>query len=146
MHRFLLLILLSVLVSGCSGDSQDRGSAAAKGGSAAGKGGSAAYPALYTSAKLPQYPGAKLVDTGRQTTSIRDGLRLTLETSDEVKKVAAFFESEMTKLGWTFPEKRVRPENLDLTKYTKDDLYFQITILRSPDAQLTKITIIYAQQ
>lgn len=43
------------------------------------------YPALYGQ-ELPRYPQAKLIDTGRQTKSIKDGLRLKLISPDPVQK------------------------------------------------------------
>jgi hypothetical protein len=101
------------------------------------------YPELYTSANLPQYANAKLTDTGRQTSSLRDGLRLSLETDDDVQTVAKFFETEMAKLGWTVPEKKFRSDQVDVTRCTKGEVYFQVTTTKMPDK--TTILINYAQ-
>ena len=147
MRTTILVMLIVFATSGCSGDGSS-GSKSANGGQT-GKpsaiANSLGYPKLYTDANLPQYPGAKLTDTGRQTSSLRDGLKLNLETDDDVQKVSTFFKDEMTKLGWVADKKRRLPAMpVDLTRFTKDDRYFQITVVRHGDGP-TKITISYAQ-
>ncbi len=104
------------------------------------------YPALYTSASLPQYPNAVLTDTGRQTTSLRDGLKLQLESSDPVPAIAAFYEDKIKQLGWTVPPQRVPATTQYVSTYTKGDLYFQVMIVRTQDSVSTRITISYAQK
>ncbi len=104
------------------------------------------YPALYTSANLPQYPNALLTDTGRQTTSLRDGLKLQLESTDPVPTIAAFYEEKIKQLGWTVPPQRVPTTTQYVSTYTKDDRYFQVMIVRTQDSVSTRITISYAQK
>jgi len=103
------------------------------------------YPALYTSANLPIHPNAVVTDRGKQEESLEDGLRLTLASSDSVTSIASYFEKEMGELGWTIPSQKITIDDLYLGSYTKDDLYFQITISKLPDSEESKITIVFAK-
>lgn len=101
------------------------------------------YPNLYKQANLPEYSKANLVDTGRQTTSIRDGLKLQLTSKESVQTIATYYEGEMKNLGWYIPEQKFPNEQVYSSQYTKGDLYYQMTVTKFPDE--IKITINYAQ-
>ena len=60
-----------------------------------------AYPELYRSMSLPEIEDGTLTSTGRQSTSLRDGLALTLTTTKTVDQAREFYHSAMTTLGWT---------------------------------------------
>lgn len=52
----------------------------------------------------------------------------------------------MLKLGWKIPKQRFLNPKIYISKYTKGNLYFQITIIRAkPDSAKTDITIVYAE-
>ncbi|MDA1095432.1 MAG: hypothetical protein O3A25_19545 [Acidobacteria bacterium] len=65
----------------------------------------ASYPAAYKALSLPELEGATLTSTGRQTTSLRDGLALMLTTSKTVDQAKEYYHGALTKLGW-MEEKR----------------------------------------
>ena len=103
------------------------------------------YPTLYKD--LPRYPNAKLVDTGRQVRSLKDGLRLKLLSPDPVATITEYYKKEMKKLGWTTPEKkRYQHPNMYMGTFTKGILYFQLRVMRlNPKKQETTIEIAYAE-
>ena len=93
--------------------------------------GDLSYPKLYVDAGLPQYPNAKLTDTGRQTSSLDDGLRLTLESQDDVQTIAAVFERELKAAGWTVPEPKIHIETIHMVRATKANQVYQALITHS---------------
>lgn len=101
-----------------------------------------AYPALYTSNHLPEFPGAALVSTGRQTQSLEDGLRLELTTDAAVAAVAEFWDGEMAKGGWQAAPRRVPVETLYAAQFAKGDLSYQITATARPEGG-TRIQIVF---
>ncbi len=105
--------------------------------------GNSQYPDLYKQANLPEYSKANLVDTGRQTTSIKDGLKLQLTSTESIQTIAAYYEGEMKNLGWAIPEQKFPNDQVYNNQYTKGDLYYQVTLTKFPDE--TKITINYAE-
>ncbi|MDP3980051.1 MAG: hypothetical protein Q8Q33_01415 [Chlamydiota bacterium] len=106
------------------------------------------YPALYDPA-LPKYENATLVNAGRSVRSLRDGVMVILESPDEVKDVAQYYEQELGKIGWSAPEMRagLPMDKYYLKRFTKDDKFFQIIITRMPgkDEAFTRIQINYGQ-
>jgi hypothetical protein len=60
-----------------------------------------AYPALYRSMDLPALPGATITSSGRQTTSLRDGLAIRLTTTTGVAEARDYYRRELTARGWT---------------------------------------------
>jgi hypothetical protein len=60
-----------------------------------------AYPQLYRTMDLPTLPGATVTSTGRQTTSLRDGLAIRLTTSMNVAEARDYYRQELTTKGWT---------------------------------------------
>lgn len=59
-----------------------------------------AYPAAYKALSLPELKDATLTSTGRQTTSLRDGLALALTTAKTVDQAKAYYHEALTTLGW----------------------------------------------
>ena len=104
------------------------------------------YPELYGT-ELPRYQNAELIDIGRQQKSLRDGLRLKLNSPDPVGTIAAFFEKKMEELSWEFPESRFTSDKMYMKTFTKGDLYYQLSIMRlDPAKNETEIRIIYAEK
>jgi hypothetical protein len=58
-----------------------------------------AYPALYRSLELPELPGGVLLSTGRQTTSLRDGLSLSITTSMSIPEVRDYYSTALGRPG-----------------------------------------------
>ncbi|REJ70715.1 MAG: hypothetical protein DWQ31_00195 [Planctomycetota bacterium] len=133
-----LLLVVGCLLVGCS----DAPTAALSGGGAAGLD----YPELYRSDGLPEYPGATLVDVGRQTTSRTDGLKLSLTTADDPATVLAFFTEQLTADGWQMPTSRL-PEGMvpPLAVFTKGKLRFQMTFVPGTGSRPTRVTISYVE-
>lgn len=48
--------------------------------------------------ELPRYPNAKLVSTGSQVSSLKDGLILQLISLDLVRTIASYYEEKMKNL------------------------------------------------
>jgi len=62
------------------------------------------YPAAYRDLGLPEYQNATLTGTGREITSLRDGLALTLVTREDDATLRAYYEAEMSARGWILEE------------------------------------------
>lgn len=99
------------------------------------------YPELYRSLGLPELPGARIVSTGRQTTSLRDGLALRLTTSMPVAKARDFYREALTAAGWVETPSRGAPPGIPLARlrFTRDTLTYIATIASIADG--TQVTI-----
>ena len=95
--------------------------------------GRSSYPDAYRQLELPEYPDATLIDTGRQTTSLTDGLRLTLRSAHSVTEAAAYYETQLTEAGWSSAPVRVQIDQFVLREFMKDDLAYRFTIRPEPD-------------
>lgn len=62
------------------------------------------YPPAYRELGLPEYGNATVTDTGRDNTSLRDGIKVTLLTRDDGTKLRAYYETEMQSRGWQLQE------------------------------------------
>lgn len=60
----------------------------------------AAYPQAYRTMDLPALPGATVTSTGRQTTSLRDGIVIQLTTEMSVSEASEFYREALTSRGW----------------------------------------------
>ena len=106
------------------------------------------YPSLYTSLNLPQYGNASIIELGRSSGSLKDGVRIFLESTDEYSTLRSFYESEMASLEWTLKEsiavKKMRERvKLDMIPFSavfeKENLIYQIFSSRVNG--LTKLNI-----
>lgn len=93
----------------------------------AGCGAGASYPKLYTDENLPQYPDATLAQVIQDGPTLKDGVILRLESSKDVKTIAAYYDAEMKKLGWIPPAENVPTETSYATQWDKGDKYLQFT-------------------
>lgn len=87
------------------------------------------YPKLY-SEDLPRYPGATIVDAGRSSRNLRDGVRIKLETTDPLPDVVKFYEDALKAAGWTIPQKRFPNEQFHMGVYTKGKLQYTLNVMR----------------
>ncbi|VAX38243.1 hypothetical protein MNBD_PLANCTO02-612 [hydrothermal vent metagenome] len=99
------------------------------------------YPELYTNEQLPQYNEATLLNTGRQTTSLRDGIRLELESSQPVQTIAQFYEAKLKKSGWNVPKQKLRNETMYKNVCTKGEMKYSLTITKNADEKPITIQI-----
>jgi hypothetical protein len=104
------------------------------------------YPVLYRAQKLPELASATIISTGRQTTSLRDGLRIDLTTLRPLSDVREFYRRALTAAGWkereSTPASRAaeaNPRGAMLT-FSKDRLTYTVTIVVPPDAE-TRVMI-----
>ena len=104
---------------------------------------SPAYPAVYQSENLPELPGATLVSTGRQQTSLRDGLRLRLTSSMTLDEIRDFYREALEEQGW---EERQSPASRSVSTlagmltFTKDTLTYAVIITAPPGADTQVMT------
>ncbi|TAK96394.1 hypothetical protein EPO05_01950 [Patescibacteria group bacterium] len=105
-----------------------------------------AYPKLYVAEGLPQYQEAELVQIIQDGPTLKDGVLLRLESQQDVKSIAKYYDEEMTKMGWTQPAKNEATENSYATQYNgKDGKYLQFTASKITGTSQT-ITINLKQQ
>lgn len=143
MKKYFLLLLVPavLLLSGCGG--ANTGSPA--GGGAAKSGKNLSYPTLYTQENLPQYSDAKLVQIISNGPTLKEGVLLRLESSKDVKTISAYYDDQMTKLGWTMPAVNTPTETSYATQYEKGDKYIQMTV-SSLDGKSQTITLSLMQK
>ena len=102
------------------------------------------YPSLYQEEALPEYPNANIVSAS-DSGSLEDGIRVTLETSDTVNDASSFYEREMRLAGWEAANQRLIVDGLYLGTFTKNGLFYQVTISRQEDGG-SQISIVYAEE
>lgn len=131
----VLVTVSGIAVAGCGGPALEDTGAATPAASSDG-GGGLSYPASYRERSLPELEGATLTSTGRQTSSLRDGLALTLTSPKPVDQVRDFYRDRLTALGWTAePQGRgASVPNLAMAggSFAKDGLGFTTVITRMP--------------
>ena len=93
------------------------------------------YPSLY--GDLPKYPNAELLDIGRQQSSLRDGLVLKIVSPDPLKTIVGFYKKGMSERGWTTPPQRFSSEDLYSGAFKKDNLRFQLQVMRTKPGEET---------
>ncbi|HLN19090.1 MAG TPA: hypothetical protein VK255_02895 [Patescibacteria group bacterium] len=93
----------------------------------AGCGAGVAYPKLYIDENLPQYADAALVQIIQDGPTLKDGVILRLESSKDVKTIAAYYDGEMKKLGWVPPTENVPTNTSYATQWDKGDKYLHFT-------------------
>ncbi len=99
------------------------------------------YPALYKELQLPILPGGEVEDTGRQTSSLRDGLSLRVMAPDRsVDEVREYYRTQLAAGGWDEVPSRVLP-GMPATgvQATKDGVTFMAMI--TADSDRTRIQL-----
>ena len=99
------------------------------------------YPAIYRSQELPELTGATVTSTGRQTTSLRDGIRIDLETAMPVQDALAFYREQMAPLDWQETPARTKFQSpmVGRVEFRKGALSLGITATRL--GEVTKVNI-----
>ena len=111
------------MAAGCGGGIETK-----SGGETTVKSGSVSYPDLYKNENLPQYKDAKLAQIISNGPTLKEGVLLRLESEKDVKTIAAYYDSEMKKLGWTMPAVNTPTDASYATQYEKGDKYIQMTV------------------
>ena len=146
MKKFSWILLLPVLfvLTGCV-DSDDQKSVGPKVGVITGAK-TVAYPALYTDGGLPQYDKAALVQVIKNGPTLKDGVLIRLESTEDVKTIAAFYVDAFTKAGWIQPSVNEPTTTSFATQFNgPDKQYAQITVSQITGQGQT-ITVNYSQQ
>lgn len=106
----------------------------------------AAYPDTYRSLDLPVLPGGLVTSSGRQSTSLRDGLSIRLTTDQSVAEARTFYTDHMNSLGWTSAPSGPGAAALNLpvanVAFTRGQLTFQATITAADTGSLVAITVV----
>jgi len=94
-----------------------------------------AYPDLYRDLGLPELPGGTVASTGRQTTSLRDGITIRVTTSMPVAEARDYYSGALRELGWEeAPTRGVPGAPMAGLLATKDGLTYMATITAIGDA------------
>ena len=141
----LSLVAFTVLLCACSGepasDSQPADTASATTVAADASAGMA-YPDLYRDLALPELPGGDLTSTGRQTSSLSDGLALRVSTSMPVAEVRDYYSNALGELGWEeSPSRSVPGAPMAGLSATKEGVTYMATITRIGEATQVTITL-----
>jgi hypothetical protein len=134
-----------VLAIGCAAPADDTAGAADVNApeAAASASSDSAYPALYREMRLPQLPGAQVMSTGRQETSLRDGLAIRATTSMSVGDARNYVSQALTDEGWTEAPARVLPGlAISGLTATKGDLSYTATFTSNGDATQVAINVV----
>ena len=109
------------------------------------------YPVIYRDLGLPQYQNADVTSVGRDNTSLRDGIRVTLLTQDDDATIRAYYEAEMQDRGWVLEEtiasKNMRAAGLlDKMPFTatfnKDDMRYRASSNRGEHGTVIQINLL----
>jgi hypothetical protein len=99
--------------------------------------GASAYPALYREMALPEIDGGTVTNTGRQTTSLRDGLAITVTSAKTVDEARVFYQEALAKAGWTAePQGRgASVPNMPVARvaFSKGEVTYSAMITAVPD-------------
>jgi hypothetical protein len=106
---------------------------------------SSSYPELYVQESLPQYTDANLVQVITNGPTLKEGVLLRLESAKDVKTIAAYYDEQMTKLGWTMPAQNEATEASYATQYNNGKKYVQITVSQITGSSRT-ITLNFMEQ
>lgn len=101
-----------------------------------------AYPDLYRDLDLPELPGGTVTSTGRQTTSLRDGLAIRLTTSMPVAEAREYYSNALRQMGWEESPSRVVPgAPMAGLHATKDGVTLMATITAMGDSTQVHLNI-----
>ncbi len=102
------------------------------------------YPELYREMRLPEAPDAEVMSTGRQNTSLSDGLALRVSTSMGVQAAHDFFSQALGAEGWTVQASRPMLQGIGVANVmgTKDAVTYTATFTSSSGATQIDINVV----
>ena len=102
------------------------------------------YPALWDEANLPEYPNAELTDK-REGRNLGDGVQVTLETTDTISAIKAFYDSELSSRGFSLPATPEPNEFVYFGIYTMGNSQFTLTATKIEGTPNNKIHVKYVE-
>ena len=100
------------------------------------------YPPLYKSLGLPQLPRSRVLSSGHETASLREGLSIRVSALMHVDEIRRFYTDALTKAGWTVATPRVALPGAPIANVqaTKSRMTFTAAITAS-DAGATQVNL-----
>lgn len=139
--------LLVISVAACGGAAEDGATASTPAASPA-SASSSGYPAAYRSLNLPEIDGGTVTGTGRDVTSLADGITVRVMSEKPLDDVRAYYTKTMTEAGWTMtpPGRGGLLPNMPVAmlEFTKDRLTYQVTLTAQPGG--TQIGLIVTER
>ncbi|MBI4100892.1 hypothetical protein HY441_00255 [Candidatus Microgenomates bacterium] len=103
------------------------------------------YPAAYTNADLPEYPGGEVTYLGNQEASVKDGIAILVTTSDSLSKVSTWYDTELKKQGWQAKGPSSGDDSFFTKTYTKGNQEYALTITSDDETNQTNVTINWSE-
>jgi hypothetical protein len=102
------------------------------------------YPALYHQLQLPEMPGAVVARAGRQATSLADGIRIDIETKEDVGSTLKFFRDRLSAGGWNETPSRAKVvlATIGRVEFTKDRLTFSAMATRRGETTTVQLNVL----
>lgn len=109
------------------------------------------YPDVYRALGLPEYENATITELGRDSSSLRDGIKITLFTKVDKATLRKYYEDSMQALEWELQEpvsnaKMRAAGMLDqlpfATSFNKNDMRYQITTSKKDNGTFIHISVI----
>jgi hypothetical protein len=100
------------------------------------------YPKLYTSLGLPELPRSRVLSSGHETASLREGLSIRVSALMHVNEIRKFYTDGLTKAGWTVAPPRPTLPGVPIANVqaTKNRMTFTAAITAS-DAGATQVNL-----
>ena len=101
------------------------------------------YPQQYQLLQLPEMPGATVTSVGRQSTSLADGIRVDIETAEEVAAVLKFFRERLLAGGWTETPSRAKVAltTIGRVEFTKDRMTYSAMATRRATTTVVQLNV-----
>jgi hypothetical protein len=101
------------------------------------------YPELYREMRLPEAPDAQVMSTGRQETSLSDGLSIRVSTPMAVQEARDYFSGALEGDGWKVTASRPLPGiNVSNLTATKGPVTYTATFTSNSGATQIDINVV----
>ena len=100
------------------------------------------YPPLYRSLGLPELPRSRVLSSGHEAASLREGLSIRVSVLMHVNEVHRFYSDALTKAGWTVAAPRPMLPGVQIANVhaTKNRMTFDAAIT-SPQSGATQVNL-----
>ena len=100
------------------------------------------YPPLYKSLALPELPRSRILSSGHESTSLKDGLTIRVSVLMHVNEVQRFYNESLTKAGWSVTAAKPMLPGVQIANVhaTKSRMTFTAAIT-APAAGATQVTL-----